>query len=74
MRLCKAQNAIVRLHLRLTQLRYLAFERCAFRLRQQGKNDHFCVQFFRATRGKTAHKEKIEYRSAEGSADQLRKS
>ena len=67
-------NAGLLFTLGVTQLRYLAFGRCAFRLRQHGGNNHFCVRFFRATRGKTAHKEKIEYRSAEGSAGQVRKS
>ncbi|MFN8481206.1 MAG: hypothetical protein U0074_25705 [Kouleothrix sp.] len=56
-----------------TQLRYCAYQRCAFCLRQQGSIDHFGVRFFRAKRGKIAHEEKIKYRSAAGSARQLRK-
>jgi len=34
----------------------------------------FCVRFFRTQRGKTAHAYNVKYRSAEGSARQLRKS
>jgi hypothetical protein len=36
--------------------------------------DHYCVQFFRAAHGKTAHNEHVKYHSAEGSEHQLRKS